>query len=202
MKQKLLVSAACVMLGFSATSFAAGDAAQGQAKSVTCAACHGVDGNSPSDQFPKIAGQHESYILKQLKEFKSGVRSNALMSAQVAGLEEQDMENLAAYFASQTVSEGVADENQVELGKAIYQGGNSATNVPACMACHSANGSGNPAAKFPALAGQHAAYIAAQLTAFREDQRTNDAGSMMRNVAHRMSTKEINAVSQYIAGLK
>ena len=184
-----------------------GDAAAGKAKSATCAACHGADGNSVNPEWPKLAGQHESYIYKQLTNFKAergtdGHRYNASMAPMVAPLNEQDMADLAAYFSSQEAKPGSADQSLVELGRQIYKGGNNATGVTACSACHGPTGTGNPAAKFPALAGQHATYLEIQLKNFSRGERANDAGQMMRNIASKMSEKEMKAVSEYIAGLQ
>ena len=140
MKKLLMIALASLSLSFAGNALAAGNAAAGKAKSQTCAACHGADGNSASADFPKLAGQHEEYLYKQLKQFKSGERPNAIMVGQVAGLSDQDMQDLAAFYASQTIKGGTADETKVELGKAIYRGGNTASGVPACMACHGPNG--------------------------------------------------------------
>jgi cytochrome c553 len=179
----------------------AGDAGAGKKISGTCSACHGKSGNSAVASFPKIAGLGEAYILKQLKDYKSGARNNAIMAGQVAALNEKQMADLAAYFASNKRSVGYAAEDQVALGQKTYRAGNKATGVPACMACHSMDGSGMSAAGFPALGGQHGAYIKAQLMAFQEGKRANDASEVMRDIAGRMSNKEINAVSSYIQGL-
>ncbi|MDH5516975.1 MAG: cytochrome c4 [Gammaproteobacteria bacterium] len=182
---------------------AAGDAAAGKNKAAMCMGCHGADGNAPADAFPKLAGQHAGYLAKQLADFKTAThRSDPTMLGMVAALSEKDMHDLAAFYAVQTGKPGMADEKQVELGKAIYQGGNLSSGVPACMGCHSPSGAGNPGAKFPSLKGQHAKYTAKQLRDFRDSKRKNDAGKMMRNVAARMTNDEIEAVSQFIAGLK
>lgn len=203
MKTKLFIAALCAFFGLTTSVMAAGDAAAGKTKSAMCMGCHGADGNSPSDAFPKLAGQHASYVAKQLADFKAATdRNNPTMLGMVAALSPQDMEDLAAFYASQTIKAGMADEKQVALGKAVYRGGNMASGVAACMGCHAPNGKGNPGAKFPSLQGQHAAYIALQLRDFRDGKRKNDAGKMMRNVAARMTNAEINAVAQYIAGLK
>ena len=202
MKKLLMIALASLSLSVAGNALAAGNAAAGKAKSQACAACHSADGNSMSPDFPKLAGQHEEYLYKQLSQYKSGDRANAIMAGQVAGLSDQDMQDLAAYFASQSIKGGTADETKVELGKAIYRGGNTASGVSACMACHGPNGAGNPDAKFPALAGQHAKYTADQLRAFRAGERANDAGKMMRNVAAKMTDAEIDAVAEYIAGLR
>lgn len=181
---------------------AAGNAEVGKTKSVTCLACHGADGNSPSNPiWPKLAGQHPQYIEKQLKDFKSGERTDPTMIGMVAPLNEQDMADLAAYFSSQTRKGGTAAADQVEQGEKIYRAGNPATGVAACMACHGPAGSGNPQANFPSLSGQHAAYVEKALKDFRAGNRANDLNSMMQGVAGPMTDKEITAVAQYIQGL-
>lgn len=172
-----------------------------------CAACHAVDGNSVINMNPSLAGQHPEYTYKQLMNFKSqggkpAERNNGVMAGMVANLSEDDMKNLAAYFASQKARAGVArDAKLVKQGEAIYRGGVAGKGVPACASCHSPNGAGMPA-QFPRLAGQHAEYTATQLKAFRAGQRVNDAAQMMRGVAGKMSDQEIAAVSEYIAGLR
>jgi len=179
----------------------AGDAEQGKKIAGVCAACHGPDGNSAAPSYPKIAGLGEKYILKQLKEFKSGARDNAIMKGQVAALSDEQMADLAAYFAGSKRTVGYAKADQVALGEKIYRAGNIATGVPACLACHGPNGAGMEAAGFPALGGQHADYIKSQLVSFQEDKRNNDASSVMRDIAGRMSNKEVAAVAAYIQGL-
>ncbi len=179
----------------------AGDVASGKNLSAACGACHGSDGNSPAASFPKLAGLGEKYLLKQLKDFKSGTRANPIMAGQVAALNETQMGDVAAYYASQTRSIGYAAKDKVALGEKTYRAGNKATGVPACLACHGVSGTGMSAAGFPALGGQHSDYIKAQLMAFQEDKRTNDANKVMRDIAARMSNKEISAVSSYIQGL-
>lgn len=191
-----------VAFGASKVVMAEGDASAGKSKAAVCAACHGADGNSPSDAYPKLAGQGEAYLLKQLIEFKSGERVNAFMAPMVANLSEQDMADLAAYYSSQKILPGATAEEYVELGQSVYRGGNKETGVPACMACHGPNGSGMPAAKWPALSGQYSAYVKAQLEAFASGARKNDANNMMRDIASRMSPEEIKAVSAYVSGLK
>jgi cytochrome c553 len=180
----------------------AGDPARGQQLSEACVACHGADGNSVNPEWPKIAGQHADYIYKQLMDYKSGRRENALMAGQVANLDEQDMRDLGAYYARQQMSPGTADEAVAERGERIYRGGIPAAGVAACTACHGATGSGNPAALFPRVAGQHAKYNSDQLRYFRSAQRANDNGRMMRNLASKMSDADIQAVAEYMAGLR
>ncbi len=200
--KKVLFAVSMISCVVAAPAMSAGDAAAGQAKSGACAGCHGADGNSVAANFPKLAGQHESYLLKQLQEFKSGKRKDATMNAMVAPLSEQDMADLAAYFASQKVKPGKTAEDKLELGQKIYRAGNATSGVAACAACHSPTGGGNPQAKFPALKGQHAEYVVKQLKDFRSGARTNDAGSMMRGVAVKLTDAEIEAVAQYVQGLQ
>ena len=136
-----------------------GNAEAGKTKSATCAACHGADGNSVNPEWPKLAGQHPSYIAKQLANFKDDARVNPSMSPMAKPLSEQDMADLAAYFSSQAAKPGEADQTKVALGEQMYKGGNNATGVAACAACHGPTGTGNPASNFPSLSGQHATYI-------------------------------------------
>lgn len=181
----------------------AGDAAAGKAKAATCAACHGADGNSTNPEWPKIAGQHAAYIEKQIIDLKEATtRSNALMSGMIAGLSEQDIKDLSAFYATQTMSAGVAEESLVTLGQRIYRGGNAESGVPACMACHGPQGAGDPMGGFPRLGGQHATYVQAQLDAYREGTRSNDAKRMMRDIALKMTPDEMKAVASYINGLQ
>lgn len=201
MKKVLMVVAVYFALASSIPAMAAGSASAGKSKAAVCAACHGADGNSPSSMFPKLAGQGEAYLVKQMIEFKSGVRENAIMAPMVAALSEQDMADLAAFYASNKVTEGGTAEELVEAGQAIYRGGNKETGVPACMACHGPTGAGMPAAKWPALSGQHAAYIEAQLNAFADGVRSNDPNDMMRDIVSKMTSDEIKAVSAYASGL-
>ncbi len=181
---------------------AAGDAAAGQARAALCIACHGPGGNSLNPMWPKLAGQHPDYLIRQLKAFKAGERKDPMMAPMAVALDDKTMADLAAYFSSQERSEGVAAEDQVELGEKIYRGGNKATGVAACMACHGPTGAGNPAANFPNLAGQQAAYVAKAMKDFRSGTRVTDPNMMMRGVAKNMTDAEITAVAQFIQGLK
>ena len=202
MKKLVAIAVACALFGSATAALAAGDAAAGKAKSAVCVACHNPDGNSTNPTYPKLAGQSADYMTKQLVEFKSGVRVNPIMVGMVAALTPQDMEDLSAYFASQQIARGAADSALAPAGEALFRGGNLSSGVSACMACHGATGAGNPAAKFPALAGQHNVYIETQLKAFRAMERANDAGQMMRGVAAKLTDQEIKAVSSYIQGLQ
>jgi len=190
-----------VVLAFANPVMAAGDVTAGKGKAAMCAACHGADGNSPSDMFPKLAGQHESYLVKQLADFKSGARKNATMAPMVASLSEQDMADVGAFYASNKVAPGAVSEELLKAGQAVYRGGNKESGLPACMACHGPTGAGMPAAKWPALAGQYSKYTELQLKAFADDTRNNDPSSMMRDIAKKMTADEMKAVSAYVAGL-
>lgn len=192
---------AMAMLLAATGAHAAGDAAAGKTKSQTCAACHGPDGNSVNPIWPKIAGQHASFIAKQLQDFKAGARKDPTMTAMAAPLSEQDVLDLAAYFSSQSVGIGSANAEKAALGKKLYQGGNMEKGISACMACHGPTGAGNPGAKFPSLSGQHQAYVIKALQDFRAGVRGNDLNGMMRDVAAKMSDAEIEAVAEYVTGL-
>jgi len=180
----------------------AADIEAGKTKSAVCAACHGVDGNSVNAAWPSLAGQHASYIYKQLKDFKQGHRVNASMTAMVALLNDADMKNVAAYYESQQPKSVAFDGELISAGENIYRGGITETSVAACMGCHSPSGKGNGPAGWPSLKGQHPEYIVSQLKAFKEGIRANDAGKMMRNVSVRMSDQEMKAVAAYIAGIQ
>jgi cytochrome c553 len=197
--KKTLIMAVSLLMAVG-TAQAAGNVDNGKAKSVSCQACHGTDGNSINPQWPRLAGQHEGYIAKQLADFKSGARKDPTMAPMVAALSEQDMQDLGAYFAAQTVKVGNAGADW-KAGEAIYRGGNSSKGVPACMACHGPSGAGNPAAGFPALSGQHATYTVKALNDFRSGARATDQNGMMGDIAAKMSDDDIKAVADYIAGL-
>ncbi|MGH8731330.1 MAG: c-type cytochrome [Burkholderiales bacterium] len=198
--------AATVVAFISVTSAVAadfGDPAKAQPiANRICAACHGADGNSPLPMNPSLAGQHPEYLFKQLNEFKSGSRNNAVMMGMVAGVSAEDMRNLAAYYAAQKPSETAAkDRDLVAQGRKLFRGGNVATGVTACAGCHSPNGAGIPS-QYPRLAGQHPEYVVAQLKAFRAGDRANDSNAMMRAVAGRLTDKEIAAVAEYLSALR
>jgi cytochrome c553 len=199
MKIQYLTIFSLLLFAFN-NSFAA-DPANGKTLSQTCAACHSIDGNSVNPIWPKLAGQHAEYIVKQLQDFKDGKRVNGQMAPMVASLSDQDMADLAAYFASQKTKRGSAKPELIELGQKIYRAGDAESGVPACMACHGPSGAGNPGALYPALAGQHAEYTAIQLKAFKAEERSNDTAKVMRTIAAPMTSAQIEAVSEYIQGL-
>mgnify|MGYP006136381873 CR=1 FL=1 len=178
-----------------------GNVELGKAKSATCTACHGTDGNSLIAMYPKIAGQHESYIVKQLQEFKSGARANGVMSGMVAALSEDDMNNLAAFYASQKTSKVAKPESVNAAGSKLYFGGDASRGITACAACHSPSGEGMQHAKFPSLANQNADYIKGQLEQFRNGTRGNDTNAMMRNIAVKLSDKDIADLTAFIQSL-
>jgi cytochrome c553 len=176
------------------------DPAKGQAASAACQACHLADGNRGAPANPILQGQHPEYLVKQLIEFKSGKRKNAVMTGMAAPLSEADMKNIAAFYASKQAKPGFAkSKDTIALGEQIYRGGIVAKQVPACAGCHSPTGAGIPA-QYPRLGGQHAEYTESQLVAFRSGARANSA--QMITIAAKLSDVEIKAVSDYIAGLR
>ena len=195
---------ASLLVLVSVQAAAGGDATAGQAKSAICAACHGMDGNSVVSNWPKLAGQHEKYLVRQTSLIKSGARPVPEMMGIVAGLSDQDFEDISAFFAAQENSGGVADESMVALGERVYRAGNADSGVPACMSCHGPAGEGNPLAGYPALAGQHSVYTAKMLTDFRAGKNwgEGDAQSVIMNgSASELTDEEIAAVASYIQGL-
>ena len=192
-----------------------GDAQAGAGKAIACAACHGVDGNSADPQYPKLAGQHERYIARQLSLYKNGGRDNAIMMGFAATLSAQDMRDIGAHFATQKIVPGVADDTVIAegpyadrkfyaVGEQIFRFGKADGSVPACAACHGPTGAGNPGAAWPALGGQHAGYTATVLTAFRDGKvwgNDQNANAIMAGVAKGLSVDEIQALASYIEGL-
>jgi cytochrome c553 len=203
MTSKLAGTLLCAAaFGAAAPALAAGSKEAGQAKSSTCVACHGIDGNSVNPEWPSIAGQHESYLIRELKEFRDGERQNVLMSPMATGLTDEDIADLAAWYASQTARGGETEPSKLKVGQKVYRAGNMEEQTMACAACHGPTGRGNPLAIYPAIQGQHATYVAAQLRAYKSGARTSDPNQMMRAVAARLSEAEIDAVSSYVQGLR
>ncbi len=195
-----LVSSLMLTVSVEAVAEAPAQKTAEQTVNTVCAACHGADGNSVITLNPKLAAQHPEYLEKQLTEFKSGKRANAVMSGMAAGLSEQEIKDLAAYFAAKKLNLGQATKNGAgSLGEKIYRGGVMATGVPACASCHSPNGAGLPK-QFPRLGGQHADYTVAQMKAFRTAERAN--APMMMAIAAKMTDAEMAAVADYIQGLR
>ena len=197
---KLLISL-LMAIGLTGVAHAAGDAAAGKGKTAVCAACHGADGNSAIANFPKLAGQNEKYLIKQLNDIKSGARPVVEMTGLLDNLSDQDIADISAYFAKQNGTVGHAAKNLVEQGQAIYRSGIADKGVAACTACHSPTGEGNAQAGFPAIGGQHAAYTEKQLMSFRQGERNNDPQQMMQDIAAKLNDAEMKAVSSYIQGL-
>lgn len=196
-----------ILLGTAALSGAVqgqeGSVDAGRTKSATCAACHGADGNSVTPDWPSLAGQHPAYIVKQLLAFKNGERVNVTMKPFADLLSDQDMLDLAAYFATQTPTPKGADPALVSLGQQIYRGGVPERGIAACIACHGPAGDGNPLAAYPRISGQHASYVTAALRAYAAGERTTDASlnQMMRNEAALLREDEIRALASYVQGL-
>ncbi len=210
MKSPVVLAASAL---FAATAFCAGatfaaegkpefkpDIAKGQQLATTCGACHTQDGSRGVATYPILQGQHADYIVKQLTEFKAGKRKNAIMSGMVAALSAEDMQHIAAFYASKNAKPGFAtDKATVALGEQIYRGGIAARQVPACAGCHSPDGAGIPA-QYPRLSGQHEEYVSAQLQAFGSGARDNSA--QMMAIAGRLKDSEMKAVADYIQGLR
>lgn len=184
------------------TPLAKGNAKKGAKKAAVCASCHGKKGNSQNAQFPKLAGQNAQYVYNQLKAFKSGKRKNAIMKGMASSLSDQDMQDIAAYYSRQKMSVGAANPELVDKGQQLYLGGDPENGIPACAACHSPTGAGNPAAGYPHLAGQHAQYLATQLKAFRSGKRSGtDLAKVMDSVSNQLTDKQIKTVASYLQGL-
>ncbi|HMY99116.1 MAG TPA: cytochrome c [Burkholderiaceae bacterium] len=175
------------------------DPAKGQVTAQVCSACHAIDGSRGVSANPILQGQHADYLVKQLTEFKSGKRDNAIMKGMATPLSDEDMKNVAAFFASKSMPAGAAKtKDLVLLGEKIYRGGVADRSIPACSGCHGPNGAGIPA-QYPRLAGQHAEYTEAQLKAFRDGVRKNNP--VMNGVAAKLNDREVKALADYIAGL-
>lgn len=181
-----------------------GSAEAGQAKSITCAACHGPEGNSVNPQWPSLAGQNAKYIVQQLAAFKSGQRSDPLMTPQAMMLSEEDMHNLAVYYAGQqSAPKPVASPEAVDKGESLYRGGDTESGAAACTACHGPTGRGNPAAAYPMLRGQYATYVAKQLRDYAAGRRKSDQPTrVMRDIASKLSEDDMLAIASYVQGLK
>jgi cytochrome c553 len=196
-----LLAGTLIFLGITEAR-AEGDAERGQPHTALCVACHGPDGNSIAATFPNIAGQNAQYLLKQMQDFKSNARSAPLMTGMLNAFNDQQLEDIAAYYSKQKTHRGNADPALVELGESIYRSGIKRKEIAACSSCHSPTGSGNGPAAFPALAGQWPEYTEAQLKAFRAGERTNDGDSrMMQMTTLDLTDPEIKAVSSYLYGL-
>ncbi len=187
-----------------AQSLVEGDADAGQARTITCTACHGPEGNSVNPLWPNIAGQHATYTVATLKAFQEGKRQNALMSSQAMMLSEEDINNIAVYYENlPAAAQSVANPDTVAEGERLYRGGDSENGIAACIACHGPTGRGNAAAGYPALNGQHAAYTAKQLQDYASGARQSDGVTeVMQTIASRLSQDDIDALASYLQGLR
>lgn len=206
--KKLVLSLSLVLGLVGQANALDGNAEAGKAKSATCTACHGADGNAMIDMYPKIAGQHAEYIYQQLKDLKLGMssggkegRNDPVMSAMAMPLSDQDMKDLAVYYAGQKVTPGKTPEEVVEAGKKLYSFGDGERGIPACTACHGPKGNGMQLAGFPQISSQHVAYTKASLEKFRAGTRSNDKNGMMRDIARKLTDKDIEILSKYLSGL-
>ncbi|MBW3531990.1 c-type cytochrome [Shewanella sp. NKUCC06_TVS] len=206
--KKLALALSVVIAAISSPAIAEGNAEAGKTKIIVCSACHGMDGNSMIDMYPKIAGQHATYLQKQLHDFRSAAqtggkdgRMDPIMSGMAMPLSDQDILDISAYFSSQAIQVAEA-KDAPELGAKLYKGGDVSRGITACMACHGPDGKGAELAGFPTLAGQHANYIKIQLTKFREAGRHNDLNGMMQDVAKKLNDSDIDALSKYLSSLK
>ena len=202
MKKLILAGVATFFL--MSGSAIAGDAAAGKAKSAACGGCHGFDGNSPIPAYPKLAGQNEAYIVKQVKDFKANTdRQNPIMFGMVAALSDEDAADIGAYFQAQSLKEAaVSDAGKHAAGRDIYKGGDLQKGIPACQACHGPKGSGTAGIGYPQIGGQYVEYTLAQLKAFKDGSRKNDDKMLMRSIVEKMSDEDMAAVANYIASLK
>lgn len=201
--KKLFIASLVLFFTITGTALA-GDPVAGKTKSAACGGCHGFDGNSPIATYPKLAGQNEAYITKQIHDFKANTtRQNALMMGMVAALSDEDAADIGAYFQAQKVSAAAAfDESKIAAGRELYKGGNLQTGIPACQACHGPTGAGTAGIGYPQLGGQYVEYTLAQLKAFKNGSRANDERELMRSIVAKMSDDDMVAVANYIASLK
>lgn len=201
--KKMIVSSMVLMFAFAGGVHAAGDAEAGKTKAAACAGCHGMDGNSLVPTFPKLAGQGEKYIAKQLAEFKANdTRKNDMMLGMAAALSEQDMADIGAFYAAQKLAgPAPADQDKAAKGKQLYKGGDLTNGIPACQACHGPRGGGVAGSGYPQVGGQYVDYTLAQLKAFRDGTRMNDDKMLMRSIMKDMTDEQLEALANYIATL-
>ncbi|NRA84417.1 MAG: cytochrome c4 [Gammaproteobacteria bacterium] len=198
---KKIAIALSLLVSLVGTVNAAGNAEAGKNKAAMCTACHGSDGNSLIDMYPKLAGQHSDYLVKQLNDFKSGARLDPIMQGMAAALTDQDMADIGAYYQSMAVTEGTSTKESVALAQDLYRGGDMERKIASCMSCHGPRGNGSGLAKFPKISNQHAPYLIAQLKKFRSGERANDPQSMMGDTAAKLTDAEIAALATYLGGL-
>jgi len=201
---KKLILAGIAMFFLMSGAAMAGDAAAGKTKSAACGGCHGMDGNSPIPAYPKLAGQNEAYIVKQIKDYKANSdRQNAIMLGMAAALSDEDAADIGAYFQAQSVRDAaVFEADKIAAGRELYKGGDMQKGIPACQACHGPTGAGTAGIGYPSLGGQYVEYTLAQLKAFKDGSRKNDDKMLMRSIVDKMSDEDMTAVANYIASLK
>ncbi len=202
--KKLILAAVASLSMFTAVTAIAGDAAAGKTKAAACGGCHGMDGNSLIPMYPKLAGQNEAYIAKQVKDFKANSdRQNAIMLGMAAALTDEDAADIGAYFQSQSTKDAAPfDADKIAAGREMYKGGDLQKGIPACQGCHGPTGAGTAGIGFPQVGGQYVDYTLAQLKAFKDGSRKNDAKKLMRSIVEKMSDADMVAVANYIASLK
>ena len=199
---QICISSTLILLLIAPVSFLfAGDVEAGKIKSIVCSACHGQDGNSINPLWPSLSEQHEQYTINTLRAYQNGNRVDSIMKAQVLALTEEDFEDIAAYYSAQKIQQKEYDYELAKKGESLYRGGNSSTGVAACIACHGPTGRGNPGAGYPSLAGQHAEYTQDALKDYVTLERKTGLNDMMQSLAPRLTTEEIEAVSEYIQAL-
>jgi len=224
MIKKLLTVSVTLALAFTGHAYAQGNSGAGKTKAAACAGCHGEDGNSMMPSFPKLAGQHQNYLAKQLQAFKSGTRNSPMMAPLAAGLDEQAIQEIATYYSANRIAGNPApklpdndddetpaktdEQKKAELtaliaqGSDLYRNGDLSREVSACVACHGPFGEGNKPASFPALHSQHADYLIKSLTDFKSGARSNNPENMMHMIAGKMTDQQIQAVAYYISTMK
>jgi len=200
MTRSIMMGICIALSAYAGYTQAQGDAGAGKRKAEACSGCHGEDGNATAPLFPKLAGQHASYLARQLSDYRAQKRVDPTMNAMAESLSDADIADLSAYFTQFKIKAENGEPNA--LGERIYRAGDAARDVPACAGCHSPTGAGNPTSVFPALGGQYSAYISKTLRDYRGGERNNDPNEIMRTIASRLSEEEINAVSDYVSGLK
>lgn len=198
---KKVALALTVLMGFVGTANAAGDAEAGKVKAAACAACHGTDGNSPVDMYPKLAGQHAEYLVKQLQDFKSGTRKDPIMMGMAMALSEQDMADIGAFYAQQPITEGSTPEDVVATAQNLFRGGDMKRKIASCTACHGPRGNGSSLAMFPKISNQNETYLITQMKKFRSGERANDPKGMMRDTMAQLTDSEIETLAKYLGGL-
>lgn len=202
--KKLILAAVASLSMFTAVTAIGGDAVAGKTKAAACGGCHGMDGNSLIAMYPKLAGQNEAYIVKQVKDFKANTdRQNPIMLGMVAALTDKDAADIGAYFQSQSIKDAAPfDADKIAAGREMYKGGDLQRGIPACQSCHGPAGAGTAGIGFPHVGGQYVDYTVAQLKAFKDGSRKNDAKMLMRSIVEKMSEADMVAVANYIASLK